>query len=249
MIDLHSHVLPGLDDGARTLGDSLEMAAGAVDDGITILVATPHVRDDYPTTAAVMERSLGEVREALAGAGIPLDLRGGGEISLGRLGGMTDADLARFGLGGSPSYVLLEFPYVGWPPPLAGTILSLRGKGVTPVIAHPERNGEVQADPERLRSAVLAGALVQVTAASVDGRLGRRARAAAFDLIDRGLAHVVASDAHTPDIRGIGISAAAAALHDEELAHWLTVGVPAAILDGDAPPARPPKRRRRLFGL
>jgi protein-tyrosine phosphatase len=249
VIDLHSHVLPALDDGARTIDDSLDIVAAAAADGIRVLAGTPHVRDDFPTTADEMERALGLVREAVARAGLAVDVLGGAEIALDRLDSLRDRDLARFGLGGSPAYLLLEFPYFGWPLSLPATVLRLRSRGITPVIAHPERNADVQSDPERLRPVMLAGALGQITAASVDGRLGRRARAAALDLIDRGLGHLLASDAHTQEIRGIGMSLAASVLRDDELAWWLTEGVPAAIVDGQPPPPRPARRRARLFRL
>jgi protein-tyrosine phosphatase len=92
---------------------------------------------------------------------------------------------------------------------------------------------------------VLAGALVQLTAASIDGRLGRPARAAAFDLIDHSLAHLIASDAHTPDIRSIGMRAAGEAIGDEDLARWLTRDVPGAIVAGQPAPAPPATSRGR----
>lgn len=249
VIDLHSHILPGVDDGARTLDDSLGMAEAAVADGVRVIAATPHVRDDHPTEAATMERLVAELRGALAEAGIPLDVRPGGEIDLDRLDRLGAAELARFGLGGNPAYVLLEFPYYGWPLGLEARVLDLRAHGVTPVIAHPERSAEVQAGPERLRPIVLAGALVQVTAASLDGRIGRRVRDTGFELVEAGLAHLIASDAHTPDVRGIGMSEAAIAVGDEALARWLTLDVPAAIVDGGPFPARPARqpRRRGLF--
>ena len=221
------------------------MAAAAVVDGIEVIAATPHVRADYPTSANTMEARVLELREAIATAGIPLELRGGGEIALEMMDRLREEDLARFALGGSPAYLLLEFPYAGWPLALPAITLSLRSRGITPVIAHPERNFDVQNDAERLRPIVLAGALVQLTAASVDGRLGRRPRSAAFDLLDRGLAHLIASDAHTPDVRGIGMRAAADALENEDLARWLTRDVPAAILASEPPPLRPPRDRPR----
>jgi protein-tyrosine phosphatase len=253
VIDLHSHILPGIDDGAQTLDDSLAIARAAVADGIEILAATPHVRADYPTRAETMEAALAELRDAIAGAGIPLDVRGGAEIALDRLEGLDDPELGRLGLAGSPGYLLLEFPYTGWPLALPGIVIGLRSRGVTPVIAHPERNQSVQADPERLRPVVLAGALVQLTAASLDGRIGSRSREAGFILLDRGLAHLVASDAHMPDLRGIGMSEAGAAVGDPALASWLTREVPAAIVAGEPPPPRPsaaaPRRARRFLRL
>ena len=106
----------------------------------------------------------------------------------------------------------------------------------------------MQARPEQLAPIVEGGALVQLTAASVDGRLGRRPRDAAFRLLELGLAHLLASDAHAPSIRQIGMSSAAEAIGDPALARWLTVEVPAAIVGGEHIPARPLAPRRRRFG-
>lgn len=246
MIDLHSHILPGVDDGPATLEESLDMARAAVDDGIEAIAATPHVRDDYPTSPDTMERLVAELREALAADAIRLELLPGGEIALDRLDDLSPDDLRRFGLGGSDAYVLLEFPYFGWPLALEDLVFRLAAQGVRAVIAHPERNGEVQLAPERLEPIVRAGGLVQLTAASLDGRLGQRSRRAGLVLLERGLAHLLASDAHTPDIRGIGMSAAVEAIGDADLARWLTVDVPGAIVSGEDIPPRPdaPKRRR-----
>ncbi len=249
MLDLHAHVLPGLDDGPATLAESLDFARAAVADGISVLAATPHVRDDYPTTPDAMERALAEVRAAVAEAGLPLDVRGGGEIALERLATLDESARSRFGLAGNPAYLLLEFPYMGWPLSLPDEVFRLRASGVTPVVGHPERNAEVQAEPERLRPLVEAGALVQLTAASMDGRLGRRCREAAFGLLEVELAHLVASDGHGPEIREVGLSAAAAAVGDRRLATWLVEDVPAAIAGGRPVPERPRAApRRRVLG-
>ena len=245
MLDLHAHVLPGLDDGPATAAESLDFVRAAVADGISVLAATPHVREDYPTTADAMERALAVLRDAVAEAGLPLDVRGGGEIALERLASLDEATRSRFGLAGNPAYLLLEFPYVGWPLSLPDEVFRLVAAGVTPVIGHPERNAEVQAEPERLRPLVEAGALVQLTAASVDGRLGRRCRQAAFGLLDLELAHLVASDGHGPAIRAVGLSPAVAAIGDRRLAEWLVVAVPSAIVDGAPLPGRPRAASRR----
>jgi protein-tyrosine phosphatase len=246
MFDLHAHILPAIDDGPATLEGSLDLARAAVEDGIELIAATPHVRHDYPTTADEMERAVAELREALADAEIPLEVRTGGEIALDHVH-LVPAELRRFGLGGSSRYLLVETPYAGWPFDIAERLFRLRAAGFTPVLAHPERNDEVQADPEaRLRSLVEMGALVQLTAASMDGRLGRRSRETGRRLLELGLAHLLASDAHAPAIRAVGLSAAAEALDDPALARWLTREAPAAILAGaDLPPR--PERRRRWF--
>jgi protein-tyrosine phosphatase len=252
MIDLHLHILPGVDDGPATLGESVALARASVADGVHVAAATPHVRDDYPTTADAMERLVEELRSVLASEHVPLDVRPGGEIALERLPDLTIDELRRFGLAGTQRYLLLEFPYYGWPLGLAAQVSVLTTRGFVPVLAHPERNVDVQADPERLRPIVERGALVQLTAASVDGRLGARTRATAVELLERSLAHLLASDAHGPDIRGAGLSSAVSALGHAELAQWLTTKVPGAIIAEqpvpDRPDARPPRSRfRRLW--
>jgi protein-tyrosine phosphatase len=246
LIDLHSHILPGVDDGPATLEESLELARRAAADGIRVIAATPHVRDDYPTQPATMERLVTELRTAIQQEGIGIDVRPGAEIAIDWLERLSEDDLVRFGLGGSPHYVLLEFPYAGWPLSLHEWVFRLVTRGITPVIAHPERNADVQAEPEELRPLVDAGALVQITAASLDGRIGRSSRAAATALIEHGLAHLLASDAHTPEVREAGLVAAAEAVGDPALARWMTLEMPMAIVT-DAPLPRRPQPRKRGF--
>ena len=250
MIDLHSHVLPGLDDGASSLDESVEIARSAAIDGTRCIAATPHVRDDYPTTPAEMESLVEAVQEAVDAAGVGIKILPGGEIDLDRLDDLSADDLRRFGLGGNPRYVLLEFPYRGWPRGVEGRIAALARAGFVPVIAHPERNREVQADPQRLDALVHVGCLIQVTAASLDGRLGRSSAACGRELVDTGLAHLLASDAHLPEVRQVGLSAAVRAVGDDALAQWLTVGVPRAIVEDRPLPPRPDgtTRKRTLLG-
>ena len=243
MIDLHSHILRGIDDGARTLEESLGIARAAVADGIGVMAATPHVRDDWPTDPGVMEYRVAELRHALEDAGIPLEVHRGGEIAFDWLDRLPIEELRRFGLGGNPRYLLVEMPYYGWPLALADRLSALLDAGITPVLAHPERNAEAQAQPERLAELVDAGVLVQVTAASIDGRTGRRVQEAGLLLIAHGLVHLIASDAHHASVRAVGMTAAASTVGGE-LARWLTRDVPAAIVDGTPIPARPQGRPR-----
>ncbi|MGH2995969.1 MAG: CpsB/CapC family capsule biosynthesis tyrosine phosphatase, partial [Gaiellaceae bacterium] len=125
----------------------------------------------------------------------------------------------------------------GWPASLQPALRRLRDEGLVALIAHPERNPEVQDHPARLLPWVAAGALVQVTAASLDGTLGRASRRGAQALLELGLVHVLASDAHGPHIRLGGLAAAADSLGDTGLARHLTLDVPAAIVAGDEVPA------------
>lgn len=245
MIDIHSHILPGIDDGARSVNEACDMARDALTEGVTVMVATPHVKNEWPTTPERVESGVGELRAELADAAIELDVLPGAEISLERLGQLGADDLRRFSLGQTGIYVLVECPYSGSPLELVPAIKALRDSGVTTVVAHPERNPGVEERPARLESLVELGALVQVTAASVDGRLGRSAKVTAESLLDLGLVHVIASDAHGPHIRRSGLGTAAEAVGDPVLARYLTEESPAAILAGEPVSAPPPRRRRR----
>lgn len=248
MIDLHSHILPGLDDGVRTLEDALALARAAAAEGVEAIAATPHVREDYPTTAERMEQGVAALTAALDEAGVAIRVLSGGELDLEWLSRLEPGEVARFTLGGSGTYLLLEFPYAGWPLSLLPAIARLRSTGVTPLLAHPERNSSVQERPERLEEAIAAGALAQVTSASIEGRLGRRARAAARRLLELGLVDVIASDSHGAEVRSFGLRAAAESLGDEGLARYLTVEAPAAIVAGR--PLEPARRHlRRSFSI
>jgi protein-tyrosine phosphatase len=142
--------------------------------------------------------------------------------------------------------LLLETPYLGWPLAFEETLFQLELRGFRVVLAHPERNGDVQASPELLAPLVERGLLVQLTAASLDGRLGEGPRKTCLRLLELGLAHLLASDAHAPTLRQIGMSATAQAVGDDELARWLTEDIPRAIVDGDAIPRRPTRPSRRF---
>jgi protein-tyrosine phosphatase len=236
-----------MDDGARDLAETVAIARSMAEDGVRAVAATPHVRHDWPTTADAMETSLALVQAAVREAGIDLEVLPGGEIALDELIRLDDAERSRWGLGGNARLLLVEFPYWGWPLTLAARVWELRAAGVVPVLAHPERNPEVQEQPERLQEVVDAGAVVQLTAASVDGRLGKRPAACARALLDLRLAHLVASDAHAPAVREAGLSGAGRALADEGLGRWLTEDVPVALLAGVELPERPDARERRRF--
>ena len=239
VIDLHTHILPGIDDGARTLDDALEMAHAFVADGVTTIAATPHVRDDFPTSADVMLRAVDTLQQVLDEEGIPLVVLPGAELAIDWIPRLHDAELRRLTLAGSGRYILVETPYFGWPVGLVEQLLELRVAGFTPVLAHPERNGVVQQTPSLLAPLVHGGTLVQVTAASLDGRFGKLCRQTALHLVAAGLAHMVASDAHMPDVRAAGMRSAAGSLDDAALGEWLTNDVARALIERRSPPPRP----------
>lgn len=244
MIDLHTHLLPGIDDGPATMDEAIELARAMAGDGVTIAACTPHVRDDYTTTPEAMEAALAQLRAELATAGIPLDVRGGGEISFDTLPILDPETRARYGLAGNPKLLLLEFPYFGWPLALPALVGELVRTGTVPLLAHPERNSEVRENPRILAPLVDAGAYVQLTASAVDGSGGSSVRRCAEALLDEGLAHVLASDAHGRSVRRATLRSGSDAIGGA-LAAWLTEGVPRALISGTTPPPRPARERRR----
>jgi protein-tyrosine phosphatase len=246
VIDLHAHVLPGLDDGARSLDESAEILGLAAQEGVTAVAATPHVRHDFPTRPEEMEQGVASVRHELEARGIALKLLPGGELDYEELAGRTTEELTRFALGGNARYLLVEFPYVGWPLRLPSELERLLTAGIVPVLAHPERNSAVAEQPSLLASMVEAGALVQLTASSITGAFGRPVRRVAHELLDAGLAHLIATDVHAPTLGRAGLAAAAAATSDESLSRWLVQDVPAAIVNDTPVPARPSPPYRRL---
>jgi protein-tyrosine phosphatase len=246
VIDLHTHVLPGLDDGAMTLSDSLAMVKEAVELGVTTIVATPHVREDYPTTPEQMLRALEALRRAVAASGLAVEVLPGGEIGFDRLESVPVDELRAFVLGGASDVLLVEVPYDDWPHDLLDHVQRLARAGLRCLIAHPERNGWVQDTPGLLEPLVRFGALVQITAGSLAGRFGRRPARASKDLLAMSLVHVVATDSHGARDRGEGLRKALAGLRDPALANWLTVDVPQAILGARPAPPRPePQLQRR----
>jgi len=222
-----------------TLEDALDMARAFVADGVTTIAATPHVRDDYPTSADTMRLAVDALRKALGEEGIPLTLLPGAEIAVDRIERLGARELSRLTLAGSGRYVLVETPYYGWPVEVAEQLLPHRCPAFPRRVPTPRPNPGGAHTPSWLAPTVQGVTLVPVTAASLDGRLGARSRETAFHLAAIGSAHLVASDAHTPDIRAAGMRSAAEAIADEALAQWLTEEVPRALVEGRGVPARP----------
>lgn len=240
VIDLHSHILPRLDDGTRSTEEARELARLALADGVRTMAATPHVRPDFPTTADQMELGVEELRYDFAVQGIELEVVHGGELDFGVLFAMPPGELRRFTLGQTGRYLLVECPYRGTPLAFESSVPALGRLGITPILAHPERNPDVQDRPDHVVRLVEAGMLVQVTAASLDGSLDRASQHCAKRLLELGVVHLLGSDAHGPHIgREAGLSAAAREVGDARLARYLSTEAPAAILAGDDLPELP----------
>lgn len=243
MIDLHCHLLPAIDDGPADLGGALTLAQAQVDAGVRTVAVTPHVSPTVPTDAAVIERGVDELRVALRAAAIPLEITTGAEIDIRSAAEMDDDGLRRLALGGG-AWLLLEAPLT--PGLLLESILStllLRGHSI--LLAHPERSPALQRDPAAVRRLVDQGVLMQLTTGGLGGQFGRDVQRFAEQLVDDGLVHTVASDAHDTRRRPPGLRAPLERAGLGEHVEVWCQDVPAALLAGETPPAVPPPARRR----
>jgi protein-tyrosine phosphatase len=251
VIDLHSHVLAGIDDGPATIEGSVALARAAVAEGTRTLVATPHVSRHYPNDAATIARQLGELKGRLAAERLDLDVRRGSEIAMTRVADLPASELDRLRLGDGP-WLMIEPSFTQPIDALERIVRDLQRLGHHIVIAHPERCMAFHRDPLTLESLVRDGALTSITAGSLVGRFGEHVRRFALRLAQDGLVHNVASDTHDPVRRPPSILSELERAGMGDLAEWLTVGVPAAILSGDEVPPRPPvalphPERRRVW--
>lgn len=250
MIDLHAHPIAAIDDGVQTEDEAVEFCRIAAADGITTLVATPHIREGmFPNRRAGILEALERLRARLQSEGVDLRLAPGAEVYL-------EPDLSarvRSGeyltLNDGGRYLLLELPGRHLPAGIEDMVYRLRLDGLTPVIAHPERIYAFQEDPRRFARLIELGALGQLTGGSLLGHFGSRAQEAAFSMLRDGLAHVLASDAHNTGLRAPRLSRAveeAAALVGAEAARQMVEGTPRAILQGEEieTPSEPTAARR-----
>jgi len=253
MTDVHCHVLPGLDDGARTVEDSLAMLEAAEKDGITAVVATPHSNLQYDFHPSMVNAALEKLCAAYTG---PIEIHTGCEMHL-MLTTLDQAvaDPKRFSIA-QKSYLLLELNDYALFSNTEDNLKALEGAGLRIIIAHPERNPLLQSRIEMVREWAAAGRLMQITAASIFGRFGKQAAKTSRELLDAGLVHIVASDAHDIRRRPHGMAAARTWIEENyspDLARLLFVDHPNAIVRGDAidltgfPPKLVPDRRWKLF--
>jgi protein-tyrosine phosphatase len=239
VIDLHSHVLPGIDDGPGSSAGSLEMLRVAAAAGIETMLATPHVSSRYGNDS----ETIGGAAEGLAAARrdappSAVEVLLGAEVALTRVAELSAAELERLRLGDGP-WVLLEPPFATVVPGLDNTVSELHQLGHRVLLAHPERCPAFHRDPALLERLVDRGVLTSLTAGSLVGRFGGEARRLGLALLDSGMAHNVASDAHDPVQRPPSIGPELAEAGRGELEDWLTREVPAAILAGQDIPRRP----------
>jgi len=236
MVDIHSHILPGIDDGAKTLDDSLALCRIAAGDGIVTIATTPHLMEfKYPNTRETIEGPFELLRRAVEAEGLPLRLVRGSEVHVAAdlVVRLRDGDLMTYD--DNRKYMLLEFPFQDVVSGTEEVVYRLKLAGVTPVLAHPERIGFFMKNLSRLETLVRLGALAQVTGGSLLGTFGERSERAAWRMVARGLVHAVASDAHDTRHRRPELRAATELLASragEATARRMAYDVPRAILEG-----------------
>ncbi len=238
MIDLHFHLLPGIDDGPADIDGAVELARAAARAGTKTVVATPHVSWNYPNDAATIARTADALRTRLHEEGVLLEVLDGAEIAMTRVADISPGELGRLRLGTS-RWILLEPPFTAVAAGVDAIVGELQDNGNRVLLAHPERCVAFRRDPAMLRRLVEGGALTSVTAGSLVGDFGAEIMTFARELVREEMVHNVASDAHDlvrrppvliETLRNAGL---------EALTTWLTEGVPRALLDDTDLPPRP----------
>lgn len=201
MIDLHCHILPNVDDGPSTIEESIEMARKALSEGIRTIIATPHHKNGaFENPKDKIIKNVDKLNRRLAAEGIDIKVLPGQETRIcGEIVEALNRDEIST-LNGSP-YLFIEFPSDHIPNYTGQILFELLMNGIKPIIVHPERNKEIIEYSDSLYHLVKNGALVQLTASSITGDYGKKIQRFSFDLIEAGMAHVVASDAHNTSTR------------------------------------------------
>ncbi|MDL4838950.1 tyrosine-protein phosphatase [Aquibacillus rhizosphaerae] len=203
MIDIHCHILPSVDDGAKHFEDSIAMAKQAVNQGIDTIIATPHhLNGSYENYKIDIIEDVKSLNARLAEEKIPLTILAGQET---RINGEMIDGLERghlLPLNETSGYLFVELPSNNVPRYTKQLLFDLQLYGVKPIIVHPERNKELIENPDILYEFVKNGTLTQVTAASVTGKFGKKIKEFSHQLIESNLTHFVSSDAHNTTTRG-----------------------------------------------
>lgn len=253
MIDLHCHILPGIDDGAKTLEDSLAMAKTAVDQGITHILCTPHHNNGkYTNEASKVISAVDSLQKELDERAIPLMLFEGQEVRItGELLSEIEKQLILFA-DLKNQYVLIEFPTHEIPAYAEKLFLELLRKGQIPIIVHPERNSKFIENPNKLLPFLEIGVLTQLTAPSYIGVFGRTIQKIAKQMVSHNLVYMMASDAHNTGKRGFFMQKAYQAIEKDMGSDYVHAmkQMSCDILNGDTvsiPDYREIRRKKFMF--
>ncbi|HWQ36311.1 MAG TPA: CpsB/CapC family capsule biosynthesis tyrosine phosphatase [Blastocatellia bacterium] len=250
MVDIHCHILPETDDGSVSLEESVEMCRMAAEDGIATIVATPHMFDGVHKTPDrdTIHRRIDEVMKAAGGC---VEIVAGGEVRYSHeIFDESRDPQSRIRLNGT-SYMLLEFPFQMVPPNIENTIFQILNAGITPVIAHPERNRRLQKHPEILASLIERGAFSQLDAGSLTGSFGVESLDSAKKILRGGMAHFIATDAHHAGRRRPNLTEAvmiAAEIVGVEAARMMVEANPRALIQDKGIPFQPDPDLDALLG-
>jgi len=239
MVDIHCHILPGIDDGSKSWEMTAEMCRLAVEDGITHIVATPHSNDEYEYNRERFTGMLGQLHDAANGE-LTFSLGCDFHFSYDNIQDAL-ANPRRYTIGDS-QYLLIEFSDYGIPPSVMQDVFTIASRGMVPIITHPERNQPLLKNPDLVLKLVEQGCLVQITANAVTGAWGSRSRKMVEWLLQREAVHAIASDAHDPVRRKPVMSQArnaVAELAGHEVAEALVTYNPEAIVEGKRLPYQP----------
>jgi len=242
VIDIHSHILPEIDDGARTVGEAIEMARIATEDGIEYMVSTPHMFNGLshnPQPAEILDR-VAALNEAIGSKGVKI--LAGNEVHISH-DIAEQAEAHRVTTINQRNHMLVEFPQLTVPVGADELFYKLLLQGIHPILVHPERNGQIQSNPSIVANFIERGVLIQITAMSVTGEFGPAAKACADALLRHHCVHFLATDAHRPKSRPPILSRgrdAAAMIVGEEHAAALVETNPRAVINGEVLHAPPP---------
>ncbi len=253
MIDIHTHILPGVDDGARDLDHAMDMCRLCADDGVRVIVVTPHdLNGVYSNDRDSVIKHTSAFKEELSKQSIPIEIVHGADVAMSTelLEKLDNGSIMT--LNDTGRYILLEPPQFFMIDAFKRHIFEIKRRSIIPIITHPERNETLMAHQGVLFDAVIGGALIQVTAASLTGEFGPLVRKRTIELLTRKMVHFIASDAHNTRTRKPGLSRARteAALHvGQAEAARLVIERPEAVLRGDEIVAAEPEAGKRQKGL
>jgi len=253
VIDLHCHILGGMDDGARDIEASMDMARHAASEGITKIIATPHHKNGkYDNVAESIRSKVGELNTRIQEENLNLEILPGQEPRIyGEL--LEDYNQGEILTLANSTYLFVELPSNHVPRYTRQLLFDIQLAGLSPVIVHPERNSEIMENPDSLFKLVEKGAATQVTASSVTGHFGKKIKNYSLQLIESGQAHFIASDAHNLSGRSFRLSEAYDVIRKEfgsDMVYMLQENAQ-LVVEGNTIYRQPPQqiKRKKFLGI